>query len=119
MKGEGKGASGKDGLGRVGDGRDRERWWCTGNIDRSCRQVMQDLADLAAVCVVSELRYTSVVFENRRRQVSGERQIVVVPTKEDGLEQNSEQAQLSREPWATETLAHASRHWLQRPLSTR
>ena len=72
-KGEGEGVGEEGGLDRNRGRSDSERRRGAGNIDRRGGQVMQDLADLAAVCVVSGLRRTSVVFENRRRQMSGER----------------------------------------------
>jgi hypothetical protein len=92
MKGEGKGAGEKDSLGRVGDGRDRERRRRAGNIDRRRRQVMQDLADLAAVFMDVQLRGGGGVFDDRRGKLPGEPQIVMVPTKEEGLEQDGKKA---------------------------
>ena len=108
------------GLDRDRGGSDRGRWRGADNVNRRRCQVMQDLADLAAVFVVSELRRGGRAFENWYRETPREGQIVVMPSKQDGLEQKSEQAQLGRQArCATTALAHASRHWLQRPLSTR
>ena len=54
-------------------------------IDRRRSQVMQDLADLAAVLVLGDLRRSGGVFQYGRRQMAGEVQFVVMPTKDDRL----------------------------------
>ena len=110
----------KDRLDRRRDGSDRERRWSVGNVNRCRSQVMQNLADLATVFVVGELRCGGRVFEDRRWKTPGEGQIVVVPTKQDGLEQNGEEAEpCTALAYAESPLNHARRHSVQRPLRTR
>ena len=72
---------------------DSERRRGAGNIDRRGGQMMQDLTDLAAVSIVSELQRGCRLFEDWYGQAPGEGQIVVVPTKQDGLKQNGEKAE--------------------------
>ena len=54
---------------------------------------MQDLADLAAVFIAGKLRRGRRIFEDRRREMPGEMQIVMVPAEQDGLEQHREEAE--------------------------
>ena len=83
--------------------------------------MMQDLADFTAVCVVVRwLRYSAVIFDDRKRKTAGEVQFVVVPAKKDRLEQDCEKAKPCTEQTPSGCpLHHARRHSLHKPLSTR
>ena len=59
-------------------GRDRERRRRGDEIDRRRGQVMQDLANLAAVLVVGDLQRRGRIFEDRRRKATGKIQLMMV-----------------------------------------
>jgi len=61
-------------------------------IDRRRGQMVQDLANLAAVFVVRDLRRCRRVLDDRHRQPARKRQVMVMPGEQDGLEQDREEA---------------------------
>src|ERR1700722_14833327 len=72
-KGEGAGPGDSSGLARDRNTRDRKRRRRGCDIDRRRGQMMQDLADLAAVFVVRSLRRPGRGFDNRDPQGGGKR----------------------------------------------
>ena len=71
----------------------RKRRLSSDHINRRGVQMMEDLADLAAVLVVGRLRRDGRFFDDRNRQAAGDGQIVVMPAEQDRLEQHREDAE--------------------------
>lgn len=91
------GAAGDDG----GFALDRVRRSCRrrcngGEVNRRRGQLMQNLADLAAIFVVERLRRRSRVLDDRRAEMPGEDRVVVVPAEQDRLKQHRKQAEPRR-----------------------
>ena len=99
---------------RTGDNRTRRL--DRRKFDRRRGQMMQGLADLAAVFVVGDLRRGRMVLDNRHREPARERQVMVMPAEQDRLEQHREEA----EPCGHDPRAdHVSRQARQKPRNTR